>query len=305
MKQTRIIFLGTSTFAVPILEKLSKHFEIVLVVSQPDEKVGRKQVLSPPPVKLAAEKMALAVYQPAKVNTDEVLEKLAGLKPDYLVVAAYGQILKKALLEIPQRACLNAHASLLPQYRGASPIQTALLNRDLETGMTIMQVDEGLDTGPIIKQAKLAISPDDDYFSLESRLAKLAAEMLVEVVAKDHWQAQAQDETKASHSRIFQKADGLLDFKQSSAEQLEAKIRAFAKWPQCFTMWNGKRLKILKAEVLSEQGIPAQVSWNGEDLKIACFSGSLVIQKLQLEGKAVQEATSFMRGYPNFAGAVL
>jgi len=290
---------------VPILTTLAENFEVLLVLSQPDEKVGRKQLLTPPPVKIKAQELHLPIYQPAKVNAPEVLEKLAALQPDYLIVAAYGQILKQSLLNLPKRACLNAHASLLPKYRGASPIQTALLNQETETGMTIMLMDAGLDTGAIIKQAKLTISPTDDYFSLESKLSELAAELLLTVLQDSNWQSQSQAEAQATPARIFKKEDGLLDFKGSTAAALDAKIRAFAKWPQCYTYWNAKRLKILSVEVVPGTGVPGQVSWDGQELKIACKNASLLIKKLQLEGKAVQTADVFMRGYPQFQTAEL
>ena len=298
--------MGTSVFAIPILEMLAKNFTIKKVICQPDRKAGRKQILTPPPTKERASELGLTVYQPESLKDKEVLDYLESLRPDFIVVAAYGQILPRSILEIPKEACLNIHASLLPKYRGASPIQTVILEGEKESGVSIMIMDEGLDSGPVIKQASLDIQKNDDYLSLEGKLAKLGAETLLEVLNSDKLEARTQNEKEASFTKTLSKEDGFLDFKNKTAIELERQIRAFSFWPQTYTIWNKKRLKILEADTEQVSKYKAgEVYLENSALKVACFRGALVLRALQLEGKKKVSAIDFQRGYPSFVGSKL
>ncbi|MDD4351935.1 MAG: methionyl-tRNA formyltransferase [Candidatus Gracilibacteria bacterium] len=304
-KRRRIVFMGTSVFAVPVLERLLAEHDVLLVITQPDRKAGRKQFLTAPPVKRRALELELPIYQPETMKSVEALEKVRQLAPDLCVVVAYGQLLKKELLEIPKEGTLNVHASLLPKYRGASPIQSAILQGEKETGVSIMFLDEGLDTGPVIKQASIPIKKDDDYLSLEAKLSLLGAQTLAEVLNQASLTGIPQDDSKASLCQTISKEHGLLEFKLASAVELERKIRAFAAWPQTFCFWNAKRIKILKASTSNETGEPGRVTVENGVLKIACLQGSLLPQVLQAEGKRAMDAASLLRGYPNFKDSLL
>jgi methionyl-tRNA formyltransferase len=301
--QDRIIFMGTSDFAVPILEQLALKTKVLEVVSQPDRKVGRKQELQAPPVKEKALKHDLCVYQPEKLKSQEVLDHFQRLKPELIVVAAYGQLLPAKILEIPTRGCLNVHASLLPKYRGASPIQAAILQGEQSTGVSIMLMDEGLDTGDVVRQVSVPIEDTDDYQSLESKLAIMGADLLLDILQSGNFSAIKQAETDASFTSVIEKADGLLDFHKKTALELERQIRAFSIWPQSFLFWNGKRLKILKARAelqFTNKSAGTNYLENGV-LKIACKQGSLQVEILQLEGKQPVTSHEFLNGHATFA----
>ncbi len=312
---TRIVFMGTPEFAVPTLAKLADRFEVAGVFTQPDKPAGRGQQLTAPPVKRFAQERSLPVYQPRTLRDEAVQAQLAALRPDVIVVAAYGLILPKAVLDLPPHGCINVHASLLPRYRGAAPIPAAILDGQAETGITLMRMDEGLDTGPIIAQAAIKINSDDTTGDLTSRLAELGAQKVIEVLS--HWIAgaispQSQDESRATWAPKFSKADGRLDWSQS-ALSLSRRVRAFSPRPGTFTHWNGKLVRILSVQVTSHtlekapasQGIVGLVVRDGGDIGVVTGDSILRLVEIQLEGKRAMSAQDFARGQPTFIGSVL
>jgi methionyl-tRNA formyltransferase len=311
----KIIFMGTPEFGAIILEKLAQsEYEPVLVITAPDKPVGRKQIITPSPVKVIAQKYNISVEQP---------EKIKNLKPDLIIVAAYGKILPEEILEIPKYGCLNVHPSLLPKYRGPSPIQSVILNGDKKTGVTIILMDEKIDHGPILNRRTLEIGENETGESLINKLADLGANLLMETVTK--WikkiiKPEPQDETEATYTRILRKEDGMINWKKP-AEDLEKEIRAYSPWPGSYTFWekSGKLIKIevLKARVLkSSDGIRYPIGKvlvaPQNEVCVQCgkvFSeeggGFLVIERLQLEGKKEIDSEDLLRGYPNFVGTIL
>jgi len=292
--ELKIIFMGTPGFGAIILEGLIKNnYKPALVITAPDKPVGRKQILTPPLVKIIAQKYKIPVEQPKKVLNYKL--QATRMKPDLIIIAAYGEIIPKEILEIPKHGCLNVHPSLLPKYRGPSPIQTIILNGDKETGTTIILIDEKMDHGPIITNRQLPISdPKITTDELSKELAVLSIDLLVEIIPK--WingeiKARPQDESKATYTKIIKKEDGKINWKKSAIE-IERQIRAFYPWPGTFTFWKGKRIKILKAE--TSKTAPEN------NLAIKCGKDYLIIKKLQPEGKKPIEINDFLRGHPDF-----
>ncbi len=292
--ELKIIFMGTPGFGAIILEGLIKNnYKPALVITAPDKPVGRKQILTPPLVKIIAQKYKIPVEQPKKVLNYKL--QATRMKPDLIIIAAYGEIIPKEILEIPKHGCLNVHPSLLPKYRGPSPIQTIILNGDKETGTTIILIDEKMDHGPIITNRQLPISdPKITTDELSKELAVLSIDLLVEIIPK--WingeiKARPQDKSKATYTKIIKKEDGKINWKKSAIE-IERQIRAFYPWPGTFTFWKGKRIKILKAE--------ASKTAPENNLAIKCGKDYLIIKKLQPEGKKPIEINDFLRGHPDF-----
>lgn len=292
--ELKIIFMGTPGFGAIILEGLIKNnYKPALVITAPDKPVGRKQILTPPLVKIIAQKYEIPVEQPKKVLNYKL--QATRMKPDLIIIAAYGEIIPKEILEIPKHGCLNVHPSLLPKYRGPSPIQTIILNGDKETGTTIILIDEKMDHGPIITNRQLPISdPKITTDELSKELAALSIDLLVEIIPK--WingeiKARPQDKSKATYTKIIKKEDGKINWKKSAIE-IERQIRAFYPWPGTFTFWKGKRIKILKAE--------ASKTAPENNLAIKCGKDYLIIKKLQPEGKKPIEINDFLRGHPDF-----
>jgi methionyl-tRNA formyltransferase len=226
---TRIVFMGSPAFAVPALERLADSYEVVAVVTQPDRPAGRKRRLTAPPVKAAALARGLPVWQPPTLRTPQAVARLRALAPDLVVVVAFGQILRANVLEIPPHGCLNLHGSLLPKYRGAAPVPATILSAETETGVTLMRMDEGMDTGPVIAQATCPIAPDDTTATLRDKLCHLGADLLIETLPR--WLAgevtlQPQDDSQATYCHPIAKSDGRLDW-QLSAEELARRVRAF------------------------------------------------------------------------------
>jgi methionyl-tRNA formyltransferase len=309
----KIIFLGTPEFGAIILEKLSDTpYRPILVITAPDKPKGRKQILTPPPVKIIAQKYKIPLLQPKKVVNE--LYRIADIKPDLITVAAYGQILPKKILDIPKYGCLNVHPSLLPRWRGPSPIQYTILAGEKETGVTIILMDEKMDHGPIIAISNLKSQISNlNCEELTEKLANLGADLLIKTIPK--WIAgeitpQPQYELKATYSKIIKKEDGRIDWSKK-AEELERQIRAFYPWPGCFCLWDKKQMKILKVEVLKQTdvgpfGVPGKTFLAPDD-KIAVQTGKdfLVITELQLEGKKPTTAKDFLNGHPDFIGTIL
>lgn len=300
----RVIFMGTPDFATGTLEEIVKAgHEVAGVVTQPDKPKGRGKTMMPTPVKETALKYDLPVYQPKKVREPEFVELLRSLKPDVIVVAAFGQIITKEILEMPRYGCINVHASLLPAYRGAAPIQWAVINGDEESGVTIMQMDEGIDTGDMIEKAVVPIAEDETGGSLFDKLSHTGATLCVKVL-KDLEEGTAvrekqPEESTTPYAKMIDKKMGEVDWKKS-AKEIEQLIRGLNPWPSAYTKVHGKTLKLWKAKVLLEtsQMNPGQiVKVTKDSFAVQTGQGILEIQELQLEGKKRMDTSSFLRGY--------
>jgi methionyl-tRNA formyltransferase len=305
----KIVFMGTAELSCASLEKLAGKFSVVAVVTQPDKAKGREMKLQFSPVKILAKKLKLPVLQPAKARDEKFISELRGLKPDLIVVVAYGQILPQSILDLPEFGCLNVHTSLLPKYRGASPIQSAILNGETETGVTIMKMDAGLDTGEIISQAYTPILPEDNSQILHDRLAQLGAELLVETIpdyVAKNIQPKPQPAEGASYAAKIKKEDGKIDWNEP-AEKILNRLRAFTPWPGAFTfLKTGEKsqlLKIWKAEVSGNNGQTGTVlSADKNEIIVACGKNALRILELQREGGRRLSAQDFLAGNPLKAG---
>jgi methionyl-tRNA formyltransferase len=311
MNKIPIIFIGTGGIGVPLLEKLAQdeRFEVRLVVTQVDKPAGRKMSLTASPIKVKTSELGLPVFQPEDINSAESLARIREIDPDMIVLMAYGQILGGELLGIPEFGCINVHASLLPKYRGASPIQQCLLERKDVTGISIMQMVEAMDAGPVFKLADLDIASDDNALTLTDRLAQLTAYETPDalfMMASGDLEATAQDETTATYCKKIQKSDGQINWSENG-QVILAKIRAYAGWPGTFTFWSEKRLKILNGryDEFSEGGEAGQVFEKDHIIMVGCGKGSIVLDKVQLEGKTVQSIDMFIKGYTDFVGAKL
>jgi methionyl-tRNA formyltransferase len=303
----RIVFMGTAALACESLEALAREgdFAVAAVVTRPDRPKGRHLESQASPVKVAALGLRIPVLEPERARDAEFIKQLRATGPDLIVVAAYGQILPPEILALPRLGCVNVHTSLLPKYRGAAPIQWALLNDEKETGVTIMQMNAGLDTGDILTQKATSISADDDAQTLHDRLAKIGAELLVQTVreyAAGRIVPRPQPAEGASHARKIQKEDGLLDWTQP-ARVLWNRIRAFTPWPGAFTHLPGspksRLLKIWRAEVGDESGAAGEIlRADADGVVIACGEGALRVQNLQVEGGKRLAAREFLAGHP-------
>jgi methionyl-tRNA formyltransferase len=307
---TRVVFMGTPIFAVPILLALGEHHEVVGVVTQPDRPAGRGRSMTSSPVKQAALAADLPVFQPRTLRAAEAVDQLAAWRPEVIVVAAFGQILPPPVLDLPPHGCLNIHASLLPRYRGAAPIPAAILAGDEVSGVTLMLMDEGLDTGPILAREECPITDMDTTASLTAKLADMGAQLLIATLPgwlKGEVQAQPQDETKASHCRTLEKKDGRLDWIRP-ALYLDRQVRACDPWPGAYTTWKGRRLKVLRARPGSDRqvsGQPGQVVDLEPGIGVITGEGVLQLIDVQLAGKRALTAQQFARGQRGLLGDVL
>jgi methionyl-tRNA formyltransferase len=296
----RIVFIGTSDIGVPALQALLKsNHEVVGVVTQTDKPVGRAQSMEPPPIKKAVAGSKMPVLQPPRIKERGAVEEIRALNPDAIVVMAYGQILPRDILEIPKIACLNLHASLLPRWRGAAPIQAAIAAGDRETGITVMYMDEGLDTGDILLHRTIDILPADTGGSLHDRLAKIAPDALLEslkLLAKGRAPRTPQDNALATYAPKLKREDGKIDW-SDRAEAIERKIRAFNPWPGAFMEVDGRNLKIFSAAVVALRGTPREILRSEKDLVVAAGNGALSLGEVQLEGKRRMTAAEFLRGH--------
>ena len=321
----RIIYLGTPQFAVPALEKLigaskpglalSEGYEIVTVITRPDKPSGRGKEIIYSPVKQLALSHGIPVWQTGSLKRQENIDILADYRADLYIVAAFGQILPQAVLDLPRFGTLNIHASLLPKYRGVSPISESILQGDTETGVTIMLIDAGVDTGPILLQRAIPIAEDDTTGSLTSKLSVLGSDALVEALplwVEGKLTPQPQDERFSSHTRMLHKEDGKIDW-NLPADILARKVRAFTPWPGAFTRWGNRLLKIISAHAAqAESSSDDRVGTVGlhkehstQTLTVVTGNGLFVIEKLQLEGKKVMSADDFLRGYSTIVGETL
>lgn len=311
----RVVFMGTPDFSVGTLKALAAAgHEIAGVVSQPDKPKGRGKNLQPTPVKEAAMELGLSVYQPKKVRDSEFLEVLKELNPEVIVVVAFGQLIPKSILELAPYGCINVHASLLPKYRGAAPIQWAVIDGEPETGVTIMRMDEGLDTGDMISKVTVSVSADETGGSLFDKLSEAGAKLLVETLPSlEEGTAvfeKQPEESPTAYAGMIKKSMGDLDWNRP-AEELERLIRGLNPWPSAYTKLDGKTLKIWKAQVLEEKEeeekqMPGTIlSTDQQEFKVKTGKGILKITELQLEGKKRMDTSSFLRGYHLEGGKVL
>lgn len=296
----KIIFMGTPDFSVPCLNSLiDAGHEILAVFTQPDKPRGRKQELTPPEVKVCALQHGLTVYQPKTLRDGEAMKIIADLAPDCIVVVAYGKILPKEILDYPKYGCINIHASLLPKYRGSAPIQWSVINGEKETGVTIMQMDEGIDTGDMLYQKAIPIMIDDTAESMFEKLSALGGEMIVDALRKlekGELKAIKQDDALSSHAPMLDKKISEIDWDQP-AEKVHDLVRGLYSWPIAQTSLHGKKLKIYRTSLGKGRGESGAVV-NTTPLTIACKEGAVVIEELQLEGKKRMDAKTFLIGHP-------
>ena len=307
----RLLFMGTPSFAVPVLDTLVRRgHDIAGVYTLPDKPAGSGRMLCQPPVKEYAVKRGLRVFQPGTLKNAEHQREIRALDPEAIVVAAYGRLLPKEVLDVPPLGCMNVHPSLLPRHRGPSPVAAAILEGDERTGVTIMLMDEDMDTGPVLAQQEGSIENEDDAQSLTARLFDEGAHLLAETLplwAEGAIRPTPQDESRATVSRKLTKEDGLLDWRKS-AVRLWREVRAYHPWPGSHTFWRGRRLKVAAASPCSEV-VSAEhgmvVALSDGSLGVATRQGVLATTRLQLEGRNVQSGAEFLRGYSAIIGSVL
>lgn len=307
----KVLFMGTPDFAVSALEALiqSEH-EVVGVVTQPDKPKGRGKEMQFPPVKECAVKYNIPVYQPVKVKTPEGVETLRSFGADIFVVAAFGQILSKEILDMPKYGCINIHASLLPKYRGAAPIQWAVINGDKQSGVTIQQMNEGIDTGDIWLKSVVDLEPKETGESLYEKLSKTGAELVLQVlpiIEEGKVKPEKQDESLSTHVGKLSKALGCIDWNKSAVE-IERLIRGLNSWPSAYTSFKGKTLKIWDADVVeqSADGVPGSIAEvTKENITVNTGDGKLLLKNIQLEGKKRMAVKDFLLGYKVETGETL
>ena len=297
----KIIFMGTPKFAVPCLKSLTESDDkVIAVVCQPDKPVGRKRELSKPPVKKFAESLNIPVIQPAKIrNNEEFLGKLKDRSPDLICVAAYGKILPIEILELPKYGCINVHSSILPKYRGAAPINWAVINGETTTGITTMLMDEGMDTGDILLTEETIIDVNDTSETLSLRLSEIGASLLIKTISElknGNLKPIKQDDSLSSLAPMLKKEHGNIDWTKTAIE-IRDQIRGLLPWPCAFTHLNGKMLKIFDSGISDEKGNPGQVVYADKNiLRISCAKGSLDLLQVQLEGNRKMDIKSFLMG---------
>ena len=309
----KTVFMGTPEFAVPVLAALleARH-DVAAVYTRPDRPAGRGRKATGPPVKLFAEERGLSLLQPASLRKEAAQAGISALSPDLIVVAAYGLFLPEATLGLPPHGCLNVHPSLLPMYRGPSPVAAAILSGDDTTGVTIMRLDEGMDTGPIVARRQTAIEPEENAEELTSRLFHLGAKLLVEVLpdwTEGRIRAVPQDESQATTTNLLTREDGEIDWR-AGADRVASQVRAYHPWPGAYTRWSGKLLKIAWAATTGAGGSVGEgagrvVLTPGGGLGIVAGNGVLEVKRLQLEGRRTLDAAEFLTGHPDFVGSAL
>lgn len=300
LKGLRIAFLGTPRFAVPSLEGLiAAGHDVTAVYTQPDRPSGRGQRLAFPPVKQKALEHGIPVFQPERIRRPAAIEELTALAPELMVVVGYGQIIPQAILDIPPRDILNVHASILPKYRGAAPIQWAIANGETRTGVTIMRIDAGLDTGDILATEETDIGPEETAPELSERLAELGAGLLARTVSRlDTIAPRPQNPAEATYAPVLKKEDGVIDWGRPAAE-IDARMRGFQPWPGAVTTFRGQRLHLFRAKPVYDRrlGAPGSLRVADRSLLVACGSDSaLELQEVQLEGRKRVSAEAFRNG---------
>jgi len=304
--------MGTPTFSIPVLSGLTDNgYKVVKVYTKPDSRSGRNQRQNSSPVKLFAETIGLSILDPISLKPKEVQDELSSLNPDLIIVSAYGLILPRQILDIPTHGCLNIHPSLLPKYRGPSPVSSAIAQGESYTGVTIMQINEQVDSGPIIAQRKIQIQPQENASEMTSRLFQIGACLLVNILPD--WtdgkiQAVSQNHEQATYTKRLIKKDGEIDW-NLRPQKIVSRILGYYPWPGSYTSWNGKLLKILEATVSnqlvssSKQGLVVSLSCGG--LGITTPHGVVKILRLQMEGKKSVDSKEFLKGYPGFIGSIV
>lgn len=306
-EKIKVVFLGTPDFAVPTLRTLcdDSRIDVQLVVTQPDKEVGRKRELTPPPVKVLAEGYGITIVQPDDVNQADVIETVSKIKPDFVVVVAYGQILGPDWLSVAKEEILNIHASLLPKYRGASPIQSAILSGDEVTGISIMGIRKKMDSGPVYLQEEVEIG-EKHAWDLFGELAEKGAQLLAEVILEfDRFMPVEQEEKEATFCKKIDREGGEVSFEDMTAEEIVKRWRAYYGWPGIYTYWDGKRLKLTDIELCDcedEIGIPTRCC---DYVSVSAKEGAILIHKLQLEGKQEMDTLVFLKGRGDFLGSKL
>lgn len=295
--------MGSPDFALSTLRQLAQHYQVVGVVTQPDRASGRGRELKAPPVKTLAQELNIPVMQPQKLREPDAMLQLREWNPDLIVVAAFGQILKKDVLDLPRYGCINVHASLLPRWRGAAPINAAVLAGDEETGVTIMKMDVGLDTGPMLAMKRIRIKPDDTAGSLFEALSTLGADLLIETLPAymdGKLSPQPQPEDGATYAPMLKKEDGHLDFNQSAVE-LERRIRAMNPWPGAWFEWNGNLLKVSRGAIGEGKGLKvgSRLIVEGRPA-VMCADDALILEEVQPPGKKVMPGKAFLSGARNW-----
>ena len=309
-KKFKIIFIGTASFGLPAFKTLmeDESLEIALVITQPDKPAGRKQIVISSLIKIAAEKNKLTVLQPEHII--DIKEKIFWLKPDLIIVAAYAQLIPEEILNLPKHGCLNLHASLLPKYRGAAIIHAAILNGDEQTGLTVIKMDNGLDTGPILAQTTMAIHPEDTAGTLYDKLSEAGADFLLATIKKyltGTITPETQSSGQTSYAKELTKSDGLINWSKP-AEYLEKFIRAMNPWPVAWTWRNGQQIKIISAQkqpIEINSYKPGKTFKYNSGLAVQCGRDALIIKSLQLEGKNALVSEEFLRGHKDFIGSIL
>ena len=304
--------MGTPDFAVPVLRRLlDAGHEVVGVYTQPDKPAGRGKRTKATPVKAFAEERGLSIFQPKSLRRPEPQAEFAALRPDAAVVAAYGKLLPPAVLDAPRLGCINIHPSLLPKHRGASPVAAAIIGGDETTGVTVMMLDEGLDTGPLLAQRQTPIGEHEEADALTARLLGMGADLLVEVLpelAAGRIAPIPQDDSQATVTTRLTRQDGRIDWTEP-AERIARMVRAYHPWPGTFTSWNGRTVKVIAASPTAkggdDDGAPGTVTVRDGGLTVATGEGALAVTRLQMEGRRAVSAAEFTSGHPGFAGAVL
>lgn len=291
--------MGSPYFSLPSLRLLAANYPVVGVITQPDRPAGRGRELAPPPVKRIAQQLGIPVIQPQRLKEPQTMQILQDWGPDVIVVVAFGQILRPAVLNLPEHGCINVHASLLPRWRGAAPVQAAILHGDQETGATIMRMDQGVDTGPILSQRTISIDPHETGGILAERLSDLGAQLLLETLPgylQGTVQPQPQVDAGVTYASMLKKEDGALDFSQP-ADALARRVRAFNPWPGTYTTWNNQPLKIHRAHKIQviKKPIGTKTIYEGFPA-VACFDGLLVLDEVQPAGKRSMPGQAFLRG---------
>ncbi len=304
----RVVFLGSPEFALPSLQRLIEAgYEVVAVYTQPDRPSGRGRNLTPPPVKVMALAHGLPVFQPRSISRAEHVEQLRGLRPDIGIIAAYGQILRQPVLDVPSLGILNVHASLLPRWRGAAPITAAILAGDAESGATIMKVELALDAGPMLAAVRVPIAHNDTTGSLTPKIAEAGAELLMDVLprwAAGDLPAVAQDDALATYAPQIEKADAVIHWNRDTAERIERQVRAHNPWPMAYSLLDGNPLRVLSARAVADTppALPGTIQHSGGDVVIATPSGGLVIETLQPPGRKPMRALDYLNGHREIIG---
>jgi len=298
-QKLRIVFMGTAAFALPAMKAVAAAEELIAIVTQPDRPRGRGRELAPPLVKTLALDLGLSVLQPERVKDPLFIAQLRELEPELIVVAAFGQILPAAVLDLPPLGCVNVHPSLLPKYRGAAPINWAIIKGETRTGVSIYRMDQGMDTGPLLLTREVEIGADETAEELGKRLAEIGGELVKEAIKglkQGTLKPMPQDEKGASYAPLFKKTDGLIPWHEAAA-QIRNRIRGMVPWPVAYTAWQGKMLKIYKGRIGGNTGFPGEIIAVDSGIEVASGTGSIFIEELQIEGGKRIGWQEFVRGH--------